>query len=110
MDNVFLQLRKAREAKGIELKDVEEITKIRTKYLQALEEGNFGILPGGVYTIGYLRSYARFLGLDADSLVHTYRIEVAEPNLETSLDVPPKKETGLIFRFLKVNSLRALRR
>ncbi|WP_088188798.1 helix-turn-helix domain-containing protein [Desulfosporosinus sp. FKA] len=110
MDDVFHQLRKARETKGIELKDVEEVTKIRTKYLQALEEGNFGILPGGVYAIAYLRSYARFLGLDADSLVHTYRMKVNEPNLETRSEISPKKETGLIFRFLKANSLRALRR
>jgi len=84
MDNVVQQLRKAREAKGLELKEVEEITKIRSKYLQALEEGDYGVLPGGVYTVGFLRSYAHFLDLDAESIVNTFRLEVTATKVETT--------------------------
>ena len=80
------QLRRAREAKGMELKEVEEITKIRSRYLQALEEENYDVLPGGVYTVGFLRSYARFLDLDAESLVNSFRMEVTARELETSFD------------------------
>jgi len=85
MDKVVQQLRKAREAKGMELKEVEEITKIRSKYLQALEEEDYGILPGGAYTVGFLRSYARFLDLDSESLVNTFR-EVTATKLETTFN------------------------
>lgn len=86
MDEVVQQLRKAREAKGIELKEVEEIIKIRSKYLQALEEGDYSTLPGGVYTVGFLRSYARFLDLDAESLVSAFRKKVTATKLETTCD------------------------
>lgn len=77
------QLRKAREAKGMELKEIAEITKIRSKYLKALEEEDYRVLPGGAYTIGFLRSYARFLELDADSLVNSFRMK---SKFETAMD------------------------
>lgn len=91
MDKVVQQLRKAREAKGIELKEVEEITKIRSKYLKALEEEDYCVLPGGVYTVGFLRSYARFLDLDAESLVNDFRMEVTATKLETTFDNTTQK-------------------
>ncbi len=78
MDRVSEQLRKTRQAKGIELKEVKEATKINSKYLQALEEGDYYVLPGLVYTEGFLRSYARFLDLDADNLVSIFREEITE--------------------------------
>lgn len=61
-------LRGAREEKGLSLKQVEEATKIRTKYLDALEREDFGALPGKVYAIGFARTYAKFLGLDSEEL------------------------------------------
>lgn len=51
------------------LEQAEEQTKIRRKYLEALEEEAFDVLPGRVYVRGFLRNYARFLGLDAEALV-----------------------------------------
>lgn len=95
MEKVVHQLRKAREAKGIELKEVEEITKIRRKYLTAMEEENYHVLPGGAYTIGYLRTYARFLDLDADSLVNSFRMEATEPEVEKTPDNPIRKINSL---------------
>lgn len=104
MNKVVHQLRIAREAKGIALKEVEEITKIRTKYLQALEDGDYGVLPGGVYTVGFLRSYARFLDLDAENLVNTFRMEATVAKLETTFDDAlqetnkPYRERSLLIR------------
>jgi len=63
------QLREAREAAGLSLPDVEEATRIRRALLQALEEERFSDLPGDVYTKGFIRNYARFLGLDGDAMV-----------------------------------------
>ena len=57
-------LKRVREEKGISLKTVAEETKIRVRYLQALEEGDYAALPGNVYARGFLRSYARFLGVE----------------------------------------------
>lgn len=86
MEKVVQQLRMAREAKGMELEEVAEITKIRSKYLQALEEKNYCVLPGGVYTVGFLRSYARFLDLDAESLVNTFRMEATATEVKTTVN------------------------
>lgn len=66
------QLREAREAAGLSLPDVEEATRIRRALLQALEEERFSDLPGDVYTKGFIRNYARFLGLDGDAMVAEY--------------------------------------
>jgi cytoskeletal protein RodZ len=73
------QLREARERKGLDLYRVERDTKIRTKYLEALESGDFGDLPGEVYARGFLRNYATYLGLDADEVIDEWRGEAGEP-------------------------------
>ena len=66
-------LRQAREAKKLSLADVEKEIKIRSRYLEALEAEEFDVLPGNVYMFGFLRSYASFLGLDANDLVAKLR-------------------------------------
>ncbi len=60
------KLRSARQARGIDLYRAERDTKIRVKYLQALECGDFAQLPAEVYARGFLRNYASYLGLDPD--------------------------------------------
>lgn len=67
------RLREARLAKGISLAEVEEQTKIRRRYLEAIEAGAETVLPGDVYTKGFIRSYANFLGLDGPALVDEYK-------------------------------------
>lgn len=57
-------LRKTRENKALSFAEVESVIKISSKYLQALEDGNITLLPGKAYAIGFLKSYAKFLGLD----------------------------------------------
>src|SRR5690242_6312205 len=66
------ELRAAREARDLTLDQAEQQTRIRVKYLEALEEGNYGILPSAVQARGFLRYYARFLNLDADLVVGRY--------------------------------------
>ncbi|HYY74142.1 MAG TPA: helix-turn-helix domain-containing protein [Solirubrobacterales bacterium] len=65
-------LRKARTEYGIELEAVEQSTKIRVKYLRAMEDDAWELLPAPAYARGFLRTYASFLGLDADTLVREY--------------------------------------
>lgn len=65
-------LREARLRQGLTIKDVEDSLKIRGKYLQALEQDDFEVLPGSTFVRAFLRSYAAFLGLEADVLVAEY--------------------------------------
>jgi cytoskeleton protein RodZ len=73
-------LREARTGRGIALEEVEQSTKIRVKYLRAIEDEAWELLPAPAYARGFLRTYASFLGLDADALVHEY--SRYEPGLE----------------------------
>jgi transcriptional regulator with XRE-family HTH domain len=66
-------LREARIRRGLTITDVENVTKIRHKYLEALEENDFEVLPGPTVVKGFLRSYASFLKLDPDVLLAEYR-------------------------------------
>ncbi|WP_165943629.1 helix-turn-helix domain-containing protein [Roseicella aquatilis] len=67
------EFRAAREALGYTLDDVARTLRIRRAYLVALEEGRLADLPAPAYAIGFIRSYARVLGLDDDALVRHYR-------------------------------------
>jgi len=65
-------LKEAREQKGVSLEEVEEVTRIRQKFLQALEEGNYGALPAETYVKGFLRTYAMYLELDPEEVMALY--------------------------------------
>jgi cytoskeletal protein RodZ len=65
----------ARERKGVDLHRAERDTKIRSHYLAALERGEYRELPGAVYTKGFLRNYALYLGLDPDDVLAQWRRE-----------------------------------
>ncbi|OFW60553.1 MAG: hypothetical protein A2133_11855 [Actinobacteria bacterium RBG_16_64_13] len=98
MPDIGNSLREARIRKGLSIKDVEAVTKIRTKYLEALEQGDYEILPGSTYVKAFLRSYATFLKVDGDALVEEYRrtheLRREEPGV-TRVDVaqPPRSRT-----------------
>ncbi|WP_409340909.1 RodZ domain-containing protein [Paenibacillus sp. MBLB4367] len=74
-------LRKARLEKGISLEDLQEVTKIRKRYLEAIEEGNLKVLPGTFYIRAFIKSYAEAVGLDPNEVLRLYRnvIPVSEP-------------------------------
>jgi Helix-turn-helix domain len=65
-------LREARERQGLGYPEIELATKIRAKYIRALEEEDFTSLPGDAYIRGFLRTYAEYLGLDGDVYVDEY--------------------------------------
>jgi cytoskeleton protein RodZ len=69
-------LREARNRRNVELSEVEAATRIRLRYLRAIESEEWDVLPGGVYTRGFIRTYASFLGLDGDRLAEDYRENV----------------------------------
>jgi len=69
------RLYQARERKGVDLYRAERDTRIRARYLGALERGEYRDLPGAVYTKGFLRNYALYLGLDPEAVLTQYRRE-----------------------------------
>ena len=83
MSNVNLgigeALREARMRAKIDISEVEAETKIRAKYLRALENEEWNLLPGSTYIKSFLRTYARFLGLDETLLVNEYRSRFDNP-------------------------------
>lgn len=69
-------LREARNRRKVDLSTVEEATRIRVRFLRALENEEWDVLPGGVYTRGFIRTYATYLGLDGERLAEDFRREV----------------------------------
>lgn len=69
-------LREARNRRKVELSEVEAATRIRLRYLRAIEDEEWDVLPGGFYTRGFIRTYAAFLSLDGERLVEDYRGQV----------------------------------
>ena len=65
-------LRAARERQGLGYPEIELATKIRAKYIRALEQEDFDAVPGDAYIRGFLRTYAEYLGLDGDVYVDEY--------------------------------------
>jgi cytoskeleton protein RodZ len=73
MPSIGETLREARMRQRLDIADVEDRTKIRAKYLRALENEEFGMLPGPTFVKTFLRTYAEMLGLDPHVLVEEYR-------------------------------------
>ena len=91
------RLRREREMRGITLEEITESTKISRRHLEALEGEHFDQLPGGVFNKGFVRAYARFLGLDEDQAVADYSAasnEQPEPENKFPLEIheEPKRE------------------
>jgi cytoskeleton protein RodZ len=91
-------LREARQAKGLSLEHVEDKTRIRIKFLFALEEGNYDDLPAEIYARGLVRNYALFLGLDPTEAVERYESRDASrrdaaPSLFRPLEVALSRTT-----------------
>ena len=77
------RLKKEREQRGITLDDISLTTKIGTRLLRALEEEKFEQLPGGIFNKGFVRAYARHVGLDEDQTVADYMAAVGAGQLKT---------------------------
>ncbi len=81
-------LRSAREEQGKSIAEAATATRIRSSYIEALEQERFDELGGSVYAKGFLRSYASFLGLDPEPLLDAYRVQ--EPGDRPAFERPPK--------------------
>src|SRR5439155_25636473 len=79
MAEIGSTLRETRIRKKIDITTVEDATKIRAKYLRAIENEEWSVLPGPTYVKTFLRTYAQYLGLDAHLLVDEYSARFEEP-------------------------------
>jgi cytoskeleton protein RodZ len=71
-------LKREREMRGVSLEEIAAATRINTRYLEALEKAHWSDLPGGAFNRGFIRSVARFLGLDEEGLIAEYSLETNE--------------------------------
>lgn len=71
-------LREARNRRRLDLSEVEDAIKIRMRYLLAMENEEWDVLPGGAYTRGFIRTYASYLGLDGDRIAQDFRNAVGD--------------------------------
>lgn len=97
MFDIGSSLREARGRQDLDFPELEQLTKIRPKYLRALEDENFDILPAPTYVRGFLRSYAEALGLDGQPFVDEYnsRFAVGEDDaapIRTRRMPPPRRD------------------
>ncbi len=78
------RLKRERELRGVSLASIEGATRIKLKYLEALEAENWAGLPGGVFNRGFIRTVARYLGMDEDSILAEYTL--AQKDLVAAAD------------------------
>src|ERR1044072_5352185 len=79
------KLRLAREARGITLSEVAAQTRLAARYLEAIEENNYKPLPGGVFNKGFIKAYAKYVGVDEQEALNDYAHAVASQS-ETEID------------------------
>jgi cytoskeletal protein RodZ len=84
-------LKREREMRGVSLEEVSAATRISTRFLEAIESDRWESLPGGVFNRGFIRSVARYLGLDEDSMVAEYALET-RGRVETGVVPDPPME------------------
>jgi cytoskeletal protein RodZ len=70
------ELRRQRELRSVSLREISDATKINIRFLEALEENDFKHLPGGQFNKGFIRAYARHIGVDGEDMVNAYTLEV----------------------------------
>lgn len=82
------ELRAMRQKRGEDLYDLADLLRIKPSYLFALEEGDYAVMPGMPYALGFLRTYAQHLGLDAGALIGRLRAVPGVPARPAALVVP----------------------
>ncbi len=118
MFEIGSSLREARLRQGVEFGEAEQATKIRSKYLRALEEEQFDVLPAETYVRGFLRTYAEFLGLDGQLYVDEFNsrfVATAEETVRTPRRTPrrPRQQRrvesrGVVFALLGIAAVTGL--
>ncbi len=92
------KLKREREMRGVTLDEISESTKIARRHLEALESEDFTSLPGGVFNKGFVRSYARFIGINEDQAVADYSAaspEATPPEDQFPLEIHEKPDRKL---------------
>ena len=87
----------ARRSLGLSLEEISETTRVRVRHLEALETGRFDQLPSRPFTVGYVRAYAKAIGLDADATAARFRTEHPSPDddeLRSPVGVRHEKKPG----------------
>jgi hypothetical protein len=87
-------LREARLRQGLDFPQIEQATKIRGKYLRALEDEHFDVLPAQTYVKGFLRSYSEFLGLDGQLYVDEFNSRYVRGEVEEEQPLQPRAGPG----------------
>jgi cytoskeleton protein RodZ len=77
-------LRREREMRGISLDEIAASTRIAIRFFQAMEADDFASLPGGIFTRSFIRSYAKYLGLDEEQVIAEYQLTAQPKDLELS--------------------------
>jgi len=95
MDAFGARLKQEREKRKISLDDVAAATKISTRFLAAIESSRFDQLPGGIFNRGFVRAYARHLGLDEEQIVADYKTAAGEDDPNSALDADLPQDTHL---------------
>ncbi|MEX2462292.1 MAG: RodZ domain-containing protein [Paenibacillaceae bacterium] len=88
-------LRKARLEKGISLEDMQETTKIRKRYLEAIEDGNYKLLPGNFYVRAFIKSYSESVGLDPNEVLRLYRNVIPVSEVDSKVEPNHRKRSGI---------------
>jgi transcriptional regulator with XRE-family HTH domain len=83
------ELRREREIRGISLKEISDATKISKRFLEALERNDHSTLPAPVFTRGFVREYARYVGLNAEDMVNRYNFAASN---DDRIEKPPQIE------------------
>jgi cytoskeleton protein RodZ len=81
-------LRASRNRRNEALSEVSSALRIRQVYLEAIENNQFDVLPGAIYAIGFIRTYAEYLGLDGEEVVRRYKTEASTAEKKTDLTFP----------------------
>jgi hypothetical protein len=95
MFDIGHSLREARTRRGLTPADAHKAIRIRERYLTALEEEHWDMLPGEAYTKGFLRTYAEYLGLNSQLYIDEYNTRVARRDEEPFVAHPAVEERGL---------------
>jgi cytoskeleton protein RodZ len=90
MFQIGASLREARTRRGLSAADVQKAIRIRERYLTALEEEKWDLLPGEAYAKGFLRTYAEFLGLDGDLYLDEWNSRFGHPDEPPAPEPPPR--------------------
>jgi transcriptional regulator with XRE-family HTH domain len=91
MSDLGALLRKAREQRGYTLEDIQEYTKIRKRYLEAIESGDYKVLPGSFYVRAFVKTYAETVGLDAEEVLRLYHKELPQTSSSESVLAEPAR-------------------